>query len=40
MFITNNLYTLYSIKCIKVVGNKHILSSYAQHGVKGIKINK
>jgi hypothetical protein len=26
-----------SIKCIKVVGNKHILSSYAQHGMKGIK---
>jgi hypothetical protein len=28
----------YSIKCIKIVGNKHILSSYAQHGMKGIKI--
>jgi hypothetical protein len=26
-----------SIKCIKVVGNKHILSSYAQHDMKGIK---
>jgi hypothetical protein len=26
-----------SIKCIKFVGNKHILSSYAQHGMKGIK---
>jgi hypothetical protein len=23
---------------IKVVGNKYILSSYAQHGMKGIKI--
>jgi hypothetical protein len=29
---------IHFIKCIKVVGSKYILSSYAQHGMKGIKI--
>jgi hypothetical protein len=27
-----------SKKCVKVVGNKSIYNSYAQHGMKGIKI--
>jgi pectate lyase len=33
-----NAFEILLNKCIKVVGNKHILSSYTQHGMKGIKI--
>jgi hypothetical protein len=29
---------LVSICLLPTVGNKHILSSYAQHGMKGIKM--
>jgi hypothetical protein len=34
------VWAINSKKCVKVVGNKTIYNSYAQHGMKGIKINE